>query len=219
MELKVFEGIDTTFKEDEQGYVKAKIATMDVVDKHGDIMLPGSVKEQYVTMSSYGHSSWGGLFSDDSNPASWPMGKGKMYEADNEILFEGKMFMDMSAPQEMFKLLKNMGRKQQWSFSLENIKADFEERNGKRVRLIKKFDAHEVSPVFKGASIGSRTLQVKSDTGNVDLSEYTTLLKELKELKEYFDAMGIESLKDIQSDLRNLEGRFISMNIAAGNTN
>lgn len=184
--LKTFELDEITFKEDDPGYVKAQLATMDTVDRHNDILLPGSAKEQYVTMSSYGHSSWGGLFSDESNPTSWPMGKGKIYEDDSKLFFEGKMFMDMDAPQQLYKLLKNMGRKQQWSFSLENIKADYEERNKQRVRVIKKFDVHEVSPVFKGASIGSKTVAVKSNDEITQLkAENEQMKQEIEELKRF----------------------------------
>ena len=143
------------------GEIKAVFATLDVVDKQGDVLLPGSVKNQNVMMSAYDHGSWGDFFTAPVDPKFWPVGKGKVYEEGNKAIFEGKMFMDMDIPQQLFKLLKNMGSSQQWSMNLRNIKSTREERNGKNVRVIKSFKIDEVSPVFVGAGQNTRTLSVK----------------------------------------------------------
>ena len=165
-----------------EGYVRSVFATMDVVDLHNDVMVPGSIGKQKVRMSAYNHGSWPGFFSE----GAYPVGKGEIYEDEiggkKVAIFEGQMFMDMDSPGELYKLLKNMGAMQEWSFSLENIKAERGERNGQEVTLIKKVSVHEVSPVFKGAGVRTRTLSVKSD-GTVDEAEpdgYSELEARLK---------------------------------------
>ena len=139
-----------------KGEVKAVFATLGVVDRHGDVIEPGAIKNQNVIVSAYGHDSWWSY----GEPNSWPIGKGRVYEDGDKAIFEGKLFMDMDGGENTFKLLRNMGKQQEWSFSLENVKADRDE-NG--TRRIKKVSIHEVSPVFKGAGVRTRTLSVKGE--------------------------------------------------------
>lgn len=168
---------------DAKGEVRAVFATLDVVDSHGDIIERGAIKNQSVTMAAYNHDSWwaGG------QPSSWPVGKGRVYEDGDKAVFEGKLFMDMEHGEETFKLLRNMGRQQEWSFSLEDIKADRDDAGHRRIKRVK---VHEVSPVFKGAGKRTRTVSVK-EAGMNDKPE-ADYKAEIESLEAKVDALTKE---------------------------
>lgn len=156
------------------GEVTAIFATLGVKDLHGDIIERGAIGKQAVIMSSYGHGSWeAGWWTSDS--AAWPIGKGAVHEDEDKAIFEGQLFMDMEHAAKTHALLKHMGRQQEWSFSLHGVKA---ERDDDGVRHIKKVKIHEVSPVFKGAGIGTRTTRVKAAG---EQSEFDRLMADLVE--------------------------------------
>jgi len=151
VQLKSFAGCEV--KDEEQGIVTAIVSTFGVVDLDGDIVEPGAMKSGPIRVSAYGHTSWEGAL---------PVGKGYLHVEEDRAIAEMQFFMDTTHGRETFKTVKNMGELQEWSYSLQNIKASYEEIDGKLVRRIKAVDVHEVSPVLMGASIGTRTLGVKS---------------------------------------------------------
>ena len=150
------------------GEVKAVIATLDVIDHHGDVLLPGAVGKQDVAVSAYNHGSWPSF----SGNGALPIGKGVIREAKNQhgkhVIFEGQLFMDDPEAARTMRLLKNMGGTQEWSFSLHDVKGGISQRDGRDVYEIKSVSVKEVSPVLKGASIGSRTVAVKAAAGDVE---------------------------------------------------
>ena len=169
--------------DDVEGYVKATFATMDVIDLHGDVLMPGSIAKKGkkpVRMSAYNHGSWPDWFSE----GSYPVGKGEIWEDGNKAIFEGNMFLDMPGVPELHKLLRNMGTLQEWSFSLQNIKREAGNRDGREVNFIKSVYVHEVSPVWKGAGIGTRTQRVK-----------TAMEGELEEIRERYEALKAENVE------------------------
>ena len=180
------------------GEIKAVIAKMDVIDHDGDIMSSGSVGKQEVVVSAYNHGSWGDFLS----PGQLPIGEGRVYETNKEMRFEGKLFTDMAGAGETLKLLKNLGSKQEWSFSLHNVRGKAETVDEKDVYRIESVEVHEVSPVLKGASIGSRTLSVKQrDT------EITRLKAELDKAEA-----SIAELQKKLAEARNEHARDIFRN-------
>ena len=148
-------GNNVTLKADGDvaGDVSAVFATLDVVDRDNDVILPKAIGDQRVLMSSYGHGSWMGAM---------PIGKGRVFERGNEAVFEGSMFMDMDHAKQTFDLIKAVGDQQEWSFSLDNVDTERSKRGDQQVQLIKSVDVHEVSPVFRGAGINTRLLTAKS---------------------------------------------------------
>ena len=179
--------------------VKAVFATLGVVDKHGDVILPGAIGKQDVILSAYGHNSWGNMF---GGVAEAPIGKGKTYEEDNEAIFDGELF-STSASKDMYVILKELGENQEWSFSLHNVEyriVENYEDSGKTVYELESIDVHEVSPVLMGAGINTRTLQVKSlhDLRSLytddDDKDYEKLYHDLK--KKY-DALNNKELRSI----------------------
>ena len=198
------------FEKDENdqptGKFKATFATMDVIDLHGDLLEKGSIGKQAVRISDYDHSSWGGFFS----AGNLPVGKGRIYEYNGEARVDGQLFMDMERGQELYKLLKNMGNMQEWSFSLENVKGEKKERDGKEYFSIKSVSVHEVSPVFKGAGMNTRTLQVKE----AEMDEREQMLQDNKLLNERVDKLEKENA-ELKAALKAAQNEFANQMLAS----
>jgi hypothetical protein len=138
------------------GSFTAVFSTLNVIDKDGDITLPGALGNQEVIIAGYNHASWG------TGTGALPSGKGRIYENGNEGIVEGKFFLDTIAGAETYKTVKAIGSSQEWSYSLPEIDFEFQERDGKRVRLLKRIKVNEVSPVLMGAGNNTRLLDIKS---------------------------------------------------------
>jgi hypothetical protein len=147
----------------QEGDFQAVISTLNVVDHDGDLTLPGAFGEQQVIISSYGHASWGGGFN------GLPVGKGRIFEAGNEAIAEGRFFLDTRGGQETYRAVKNIGDLQEWSYALPEIDYEMREQDGKRVRVLKRIRVNEVSPCLMGAGIRTRTLAIKGAGGEVKL--------------------------------------------------
>lgn len=144
-------------KDAEKGDVEAIIATLGVVDRDEDIIRPGAIPDgANVSMSSYGHSA---AYGDR------PVGKGKIHIEGNKAVFRGRVFLKTLEGRETFETLKEMGADQQWSWGFEvlgsEVPTEDEKKQGAR-RALTKTDTFEVSPVIRGAGIGTRTVGVKS---------------------------------------------------------
>jgi len=138
------------------GQVRAVFATLNVIDKQGDIIMNGAVQSgQQVRMSAYNHSSWSGAL---------PVGKGVINETGNELVFEGQFFLDTQGGSETYKTVKNIGDLGEWSFGFDVLEKDFQvdEQTQQEIRRLKKLDVFEVSPVLIGAGVATRTMAIKS---------------------------------------------------------
>ena len=151
---------------DQQGRVEAVVATLNVKDHDGDVILPGAFEDgQQVRISAYNHASWGD---------SLPVGKGTVHEQDQEAIFQGEFFLGTTLGKDTYEVVKELGELGEWSFGFD-IRPGAEKRGehqGERVRFIGPLDdgtpgidTHEVSPVLLGAGIGTRTLAVKGQGG------------------------------------------------------
>lgn len=181
-----------------EGYIKAVFATLDVTDKHGDVLLPGSVGKQFTDFYPWNHGLKFG-FMGPTQSGTEPIGQGKVYEEGNKAIFEGHLYMDIQKAADTYKLLKHRKRKQQYSMHLRNIKYIRGNRDGKDVYLIKKFRVGEVSPVGVGAGIGTRTLSLKSlEESGV---EVTSEIKELFDFRDKYKALSTEN-ETMKEDLR-----------------
>ena len=144
---------EVEIKNADTGEVSAIFSTLNVVDSDGDVTLPGAFTEgQPVRISAYGHQSWQGAL---------PVGKGTIREDGDVAIFEGSFFLDTTPGRDTFNTVKNLGDLGEWSYSLHNVKSYRGELDGKSVNFLEKIDVHEVSPVLKGAGVGTRTLAVK----------------------------------------------------------
>ena len=142
-------------KNAELGEVEAVFATLNVKDHDGDVIEPGAITDgASVVISPYGHKVW------SDHP---PVGVGTIHEVGNELVMKGRYFLDTDAGRNDFHTVKGLAEagKGEWSFGLVNIKATKDTKNGISANFIQSVDVPEVSPVFIGAGIDTRTLVAK----------------------------------------------------------
>lgn len=149
------------FKLSETGDVSIAFSRFNVIDSDNDVTFPGSMPiGKGVPMSAYGHTSW------DGAP---PTGKGLISEKGDLGIFDGSFFMETDQGRNAYHTTKAMGDLQEWSYGYQPLDPSGPGMfDGKRVRELRKLDVFEVSPVLKGAGVGTATLAIKSgapDTG------------------------------------------------------
>ena len=95
-----------------------------------------------------------------------PIGKGRVYEEGDEALAEFKLNLDSATAREWHAALKfdlaDGHPLQDWSYGFKVLDAGFEERDGARIRVLKRLAVHEISPVVLGAGVGTRTVAMKA---------------------------------------------------------
>lgn len=164
-ETKVFA---LEIKDADKGLIEATFSTFGVTDHDKDVTLPGAFEEgAKVVISAYGHRSWMG---------EMPVGRGKIRVEGDRAVLEGKFFMSTERGRETFETVKQMGDLQEWSYGfdvLETGEVTQELREKGVRRVLKKLKVFEVSPVLRGAGIGTETLSAKS--ADVPKSEPTEI--------------------------------------------
>lgn len=143
------------FKLDEQGSVLVAFSRFNVIDADNDVTFPGSMPVgKAVPMSAYGHTSWDGAL---------PTGKGTIGERGAFGVFDGGFFMETDQGRNAYHTTKAMADLQEWSYGYDVLPPSGPGMfDGKRVRELRKLDVFEVSPVLKGAGVGTATLAIKS---------------------------------------------------------
>jgi hypothetical protein len=149
-------------KNEEKGEIEAVIATLDVVDHDHDIIRPGAIPDgAKVKLSDYGHSVAFG---------APPVGKGTLLTKGNKVVFQGRYFMTTERGAEAFRTMQELGPDdQEWSFGFTVSGAELPEDQDQKKgawRVLTKLDSFEVSPVIRGAGIGTRTVSVKAAGAN-----------------------------------------------------
>lgn len=141
-------------KDETKGEVEAVFATLGVVDKDGDVTEKGAFTEgAEVLISAYNHKSWEGAL---------PVGKGTVHEVGNEIVMKGRFFLNTTQGRDTFEVVKELGNRQEWSYGFNVEDSEHTDFEGKSVRVLKKMSVFEVSPVLRGAGVGTRTTFAKS---------------------------------------------------------
>ncbi len=150
-------------KDAAKGEVSAVFSTFGVVDKDGDVTMPGAFEDGApVRISAYQHKSWEGAL---------PVGKGVIRTTDTEAILEGRFFLQTAAGRDTFEVVKELGGLQEWSYGFDIEEHSYEDRGDTRVRILEKSRVHEVSPVLLGAGVGTRTLAVKGADETLKFSE------------------------------------------------
>src|SRR6266566_7615132 len=146
-------------KDAEQGEVTAIVATLSVVDKDGDVLLPGSFPPNAsVKMSAYGH--------DVVMDGAAPVGKGTITVQGDKAIFQGRFFMSTDRGREAFHTVKELGPDSEWSFGYprqvqtQELSKEWRAKGARRV--IAGIQPIEASPVFRGAGIGTGTVAAKT---------------------------------------------------------
>lgn len=198
--------LSVTLKADEEGSVKAVFSTLNVIDKDGDVTLPGAFTSERVNIAAWGHN-WGAL----------PAGDGVIREAKEEAVFEGSFYLGTPQGDATYQTLKQRherGFSQEWSYGFDVIEAEPGVVDGKEVRLLKKLKVYEVSPVMVGAGEGTRTLAMKGL--DVSFDEHTDqMLKAFGEWEAHSEQLRVEVEKWVArcqagSAERQKSGRAIS---------
>lgn len=157
METKAFTA-ELKASDDEQGIAVVRFATMGEMDLDGDITEPGAFGEQRVKVSAYGHTSWGGAL---------PVGVGTIKESGDEAIATLQFFMSTDHGRNHYETVKGLGSLGEWSYGFDvtdEAEPDEEQAKAGVKRILKKLTVHEVSPVLRGAGVGTRTLAVKCDS-------------------------------------------------------
>jgi hypothetical protein len=153
MDIKSLAGIE--IKDEAKGEVEAVFATLNVKDKDDDVTLPGAFTNgAEVVISAYGHKTWEGAL---------PVGKGVIAEVGDKVVMKGQFFMDTTAGREHFAVVKALGARQEWSYGFNVEDSEHGDFEGKSVRYLKKMAVHEVSPVMRGAGVGTQTTYAKGE--------------------------------------------------------
>lgn len=151
MDTKSFQ---VEIKDAAKGEVEALFSTYNVIDKDGDVTLPGAFTDGAPTkISAYGHTSWSGIL---------PVGKGTIHDTGNGAVLKGQFFLDTTAGKDTFTTVKELGHLQEWSYGYDVLEYSYGEFEGKQVRFLKSLKVHEVSPVLIGAGVGTMTMSAKS---------------------------------------------------------
>lgn len=142
-------------KAETPGSFRAVFSTLNVIDKDGDVTLPGAFEAGApVNISAWGHN-WGDL----------PSGDGNIAEDGTDVIVEGAFYVGTPQGDATYQTLKQRLDRgvvnQEWSYGFEVLKSDFGQFNGQDVRFLRGLKVFEVSPVMVGAGENTRTLDVK----------------------------------------------------------
>ncbi len=151
MDQKTFESA-LEFKAGDEGTFSAVFCTLETIDHDGDVIRKGAFRSgQKVLVEGWNH--------DLSRP---PVGKGTIREQGNEAVVDGSFFLATETGREHYQIVKELGSTQEWSFTFKIAKASHGDFGGKRVRFLEALDTIGVSPVTRGAGVGTRTTDLKA---------------------------------------------------------
>lgn len=137
---------------DETGEFTAEFATLEVIDHDDDVTKRGAFRDGQETLIE----PWNHEYREP------PVGKGVIHERDNKAVIEGKFFLDTQNGLEHYRVVKNVGELQEWSYTFEIEEASRGQLEGQEVQFLEKLDVWGVAPVTRGAGIDTRTTSIKS---------------------------------------------------------
>lgn len=223
VETKSIEGFE--IKDADRGEVVAVVSTFNVVDRDGDVVLPGAIPDgTIVKMSAYGH--------DSVLEGKAPVGRGVLQVDGNRAVLSAKYFMTTQRAQEAFATVKELGTDSEWSVawppsSVKTAPMTKEWAAKGARRLIKSFGVVEVSPVFRGANQFTGTLGTKAEgqaDGAGDTIDAATLAEavelittkrateaaETKRIADEAAALELKAAEDVRIATENTERDRIS---------
>ena len=151
---------DIQFKADKPGAFRARIATLNVVDKDGDVTLPGAFPDgKAIVISAYGHTSWMGAL---------PVGKGVIGSDASTAWVDGEFFLNTTPGKDTYETVKALAAAGlgEWSHGYQTLESSTEPGDlsafAGSAQILKKLDVWEASPVLVGAGVNTATEHVKS---------------------------------------------------------
>lgn len=188
---------------DDTGKGLARLGSLSEVDHDGDTYQPGA----FMWKGSEGQ--WCSILPCHDWRAM-PLGKARVYEEGDEIFAELRLNLGCQAGKDwhaalLFDLAQGKSV-QEWSYGFNTLEADYLVRGDTRVRLLKRQDVMEVSPVLRGAGVGTGTVALK----NAALKDerFTALITELGGMADLLkadpkalSASGAKQLGEIHTTL------------------
>lgn len=138
-----------SLKSSGHGQVTAMFCRFNVIDHDGDIVLPTAFTNGQEVVMAWAHD-WNRI-----------IGKGKIRVMPEGAYFDGKFFLETDAGREAYKTVKAMGELSEWSWGFRVLKHQYVNIEGETVRQIERAEVFEVSPVLKGAGVGTHTVAIK----------------------------------------------------------
>jgi hypothetical protein len=153
MNRKIGQGTVKAERGDLAGEVLAIIATIGVVDSDGDVVTPSTFEDGWEVPVAY----WGHTYGQP------PLGKARIEvnESAREVRARCRFFIETQAGNEAVQTIMLMGEHGEWSWGFKVLESHAGKLNGKRCRFLDAIELLEVSPVIKGASVGTRTIDAK----------------------------------------------------------
>jgi phage head maturation protease len=140
----------------DEGKGRIVFATMNQVDKDGDLTDPGAFGNQLAHLLPM-H-----VWKDADTPF---LGVAQISEARNKAIARFELNMDLQRARDWHSSLKfalDRGKTIEWSYGFDVVDSEMRTVDGKSVRVLKKLLVHEVSPVVVGAGNNTRTLDMKA---------------------------------------------------------
>ncbi len=181
---------------DEEGRGVAIIATLGVIDKDGDVTLPGAFGEQTVKMVPA--HDWKHV----------PLGKATIKEVGDEAVAEFGLNLEIQSARDWHSAMKQDLESPpsliEWSYGFlaeEFSFGPFEEQN---VRFLSAVKVHEISPVMIGAGVNTRTVALKQGEERPSMKLADQIDAVLTELGTVIDRCG--AIKQVRAE----DGRDLS---------
>ena len=160
--------------EEAEGSFRAVFSTFNVIDLDEDITMPGAFEDgTEVKVCSWGHG-W-----DELN-----VGKGVISSDETKAWIDGQFYLDTPHGLAHYRTVKHNGGLQEWSYGFDITARSEREVEGRMVRVLEKVRVHEVSPVMKGAGMGTHTESIKGAEEEAEAADLAALLARLEALAE-----------------------------------
>ena len=135
------------------GEFEAVFATLNLVDKDGDLTVPGAFGRQKCVVEKWNHGH------------DLPTGQADIFERGNEAIAAGRFFLDTQAGRDHYQTIKNLGPLTEWSYSFTVDDSGPGSFGGRSVRVLRKMTVSGIAPVTRGAGENTRTTQIKRRSG------------------------------------------------------
>ncbi len=138
------------------GRIVLRFAKFDVIDSDGDVTLRGAFGTRAVPLGSWNHGSF------EKGSGALPIGVGAISEEGQFAVFRGRILLDTQAGRETHSVLRALGPLVQVSYGYRILESEPGWLDGQRVRILKKLDVFEVSPVLRAAGVSTGLVELSS---------------------------------------------------------